>query len=479
MGLGAPGGTGPGSRGDVTGATADYGSNAFEPLDPMKMEQPYGMTMKDYGISPIGQDQKNFIDLYDILPDYLDRKIDPNTKKAIDDTALGKVLGFVENIPGISLGVVAAKGLVGIAKDVLSGNKAKQDAITNAVAITGMNPEQAESMLDAAIDARRGAINTAIANDGGLQQVLYQASAGGVSYGNWWERDLSKTNMAYPGRPGGNPMPNSTWIKDPSGSQYFLSPEMMTPGYSGPIVWGSGKHTYPQDPQDPRNAMYVINTSGGTGAGTSIDTSKAAAKADPWDDFLNKYYGIDPSGTDPGQPSLYDRVLADVTFKQDEANEFLTQMQNITNETVGGLQSYQNYLKQQVQNAPTFNASFGPNAPMQSFTLPSTNAAASSYADMVKDISVAQEKPATLKLGMADLLSPEKGHLDYMKNHQDFIKWLKEFGLKEYAAEQGIDLKQQEIDKAADQSDSWMSFIDNIIGIGKGATDLWSAIKKG
>jgi len=219
----------------------------------------------------------------------------------------------------------------------------------------------------------------------------------------------------------------------------------------------------------------VVTPGGGGGGGTSTVTGP---KADPWNDFLNKYYGVKPTDDDPGTPSLYDRILNDATGKAGEANDFLTRMEDISKKTVGGLQPYADMLKHRLSTETPFKFGFGPNAPVKSYTLPSTLKMGQSYTDVTKDIAAAKKSPAEQRLGLADILSPEKGHLDYMALYEPFIKWYKKFVLDEERTKKGLDLAQQQLDKTADESPSWMSTIAELLNIGQGIGDIFSVTKK-
>uniref|UniRef100_A0A6M3IM69 Uncharacterized protein n=1 Tax=viral metagenome TaxID=1070528 RepID=A0A6M3IM69_9ZZZZ len=390
---------------------------------------------------------------------------------------IGAFLGMLSPIPG---GV-----LIGAAIGRRLGQRAARATLSQSVAKeTGATKETVDRVID--IGIKSGVLN--VSGDKGGDQIITvigEQDMAQDNYGNWWE------NTAGPISVGGGPgmrMPGGgTWIRTEDGRQYFMTPEMLSPGYNGPIAWAGGKYTLPSDPDDPRNAEYVKQQQGaatGDITGTITDPSTGYAypantmssplmadpKTDTWNNFLDSYFGIKPTDEDPGVPSYLDRVLRDVTFKQDEGKEFLDRLNQISQETVSGLQPYSAMLKKQVESTRPIGLSFG-GTPMASFISRPDREVGKDYNAVIQQIAAAKKDPANVRFGMADMMSPEKGYIDYIKNYENLIR----LALNKEAIEKELAIKQQEVEQK-ETDFSWIQAAKDIIDLGSSGYDLYKTI---
>uniref|UniRef100_A0A6M3KAF9 Uncharacterized protein n=1 Tax=viral metagenome TaxID=1070528 RepID=A0A6M3KAF9_9ZZZZ len=387
---------------------------------------------------------------------------------------LGLLFGMFVPIPGATilgahLGKIAGRSM---SRATLSQEMSKS---------TGMPKDQVDRIIDAGITS--GMLNI---EGGGSDQVIMvnQNILGDQgNYGNWWEQH---TGPVSTGMGPGRRLSGSTWVQAENGRQYLLTPEMLSPMYAGPITWEGGKRTMPGDPDDPRKSGSGGGSGGGSGsvysgvtdpqtgyvypANTMSSSRMADPKKDTWNNFLDTYFGITPEGDDPGVPSYLDRVLRDVSFKQDEGKEFLDRLNQISQETVSGLQPYSDMLKSRVEGTKPIGLSFG-GKPVADFVSRPDREMGKSYADIIQTIAQTQKDPANARFAMADMMSPEKGYMDYTKSYEDIIKLV----LQKAATEEGLSIQQQQANKGETEF-SWMQTAKDIIGLGRSGYDLWKVL---
>jgi hypothetical protein len=201
---------------------------------------------------------------------------------------------------------------------------------------------------------------------------------------------------------------------------------------------------------------------------------------DYWDEYTDRFFGTDKT------PSYEDMVLNNAEFMRNRAEDLKRTVSQINQERQAAAQSAVGSYDAQIEgllgqaNAQSgiYNPvgfSFGGTehswTPRQGLNLGShisglAGDQLSSQLGLGEYIGSNAEREALMNFGLAGILSPEAGNLDYMNT-------LQMLGLKEEGLKQGIDIaKIQNGQNKATDLQAWAEAIDT----GNSAIDLWNQV---
>lgn len=209
------------------------------------------------------------------------------------------------------------------------------------------------------------------------------------------------------------------------------------------------------------NAGRIIGTSAAVIAAIAEDSgddSNTQPVGDPasgefWDGFVDDWMGKNGK-------SAKDMYAEDDAFIKSKVEPAVGEYQAVLSELANQARTGTGNYKPITYGMGDFRSSFVPKSGLR----------------VASDLKNYGKDTLTSELALTDVMQPNKGNLSYLDKLTELAKYDRNFNLSKWAAENGFNLDQQEIDNANADRGTWLDAVTDILKVGNASQDVWDKL---